>query len=62
MRLPGHASGARGRTGVSLALPGGLAASIIHLGPSETLDQTYDQLQRSLDGSGLHAVGPMWAI
>jgi effector-binding domain-containing protein len=47
---------------VSLLLPGGLAASIIHLGPYETLDQTYDQLQRSLDGSGLHAAGPMWEI
>jgi effector-binding domain-containing protein len=47
---------------VSAQLPGGLAASIIHLGPYETLDQTYDQLQRSLDESGLHASGPMWEV
>jgi len=46
----------------SARLPGGLAASIIHLGPYETLDQTYDQLQRSLDGSGMHASGPMWEV
>ncbi len=43
-------------------LPGGRVASIIHLGPYEALDQTYDQLQRSLDSSGLHATGPMWEV
>ncbi len=50
-----------GRVGSS-RLPGGLAASIVHLGPYETIDQTYDQLQRSLDDSGLHACGPMWEV
>ncbi len=43
-------------------LPGGRAASVIHVGPYDTLDQTYDRLQRSLDRSALHASGPMWEV
>jgi len=43
-------------------LVGGSVASIIHLGPYETLDQTYDQLQRAMDAAGIHPAGPMWEI
>jgi effector-binding domain-containing protein len=43
-------------------LPGGSVASIVHLGPYETLAQTYDQLQRAMDAAGLHPAGPMWEI
>ncbi len=43
-------------------LPGGRVASIIHLGPFETIDQTYDHLQRTLDASGLRPTGPMWEV
>jgi effector-binding domain-containing protein len=43
-------------------LPGGRAASIVHLGPYETLDLTYAQLQQVLDASALHAAGPMWEV
>ncbi len=43
-------------------LSGGRAASIIHLGRYDTLDQTYDRLQASLARSGLRASGPMWEV
>jgi effector-binding domain-containing protein len=45
-----------------VCLPGGRVASIVHLGPFETIDQAYDQLQRTLDASGMHATGPMWEV
>ncbi len=43
-------------------LPGGRVASVVHKGPYETIDQTYDHLQRALDASGLHPTGPMWEV
>jgi len=43
-------------------LPGGRVASIVHVGPFDTIDQTYDHLQCVLDDSGLHAAGAMWEV
>ena len=50
-----------GRVGPT-RLPGGRVASMIHLGSYDTIDETYDHLQRLLEASGLHAAGPMWEI
>jgi effector-binding domain-containing protein len=43
-------------------LPGGPVASVIHLGPYETLGESYERLNRTLEGSGMHASGPMWEV
>jgi effector-binding domain-containing protein len=43
-------------------IPGGRVASMIHLGAYDTIDQTYDHLQRLLDAAALHAAGPMWEV
>ncbi|HET7829635.1 MAG TPA: GyrI-like domain-containing protein [Candidatus Limnocylindrales bacterium] len=43
-------------------LPGGRVASVIHLGPYETIPATYQLMTARLEELGLHATGPMWEI
>jgi effector-binding domain-containing protein len=43
-------------------LPGGRVASIIHVGPYDTLEATYDVLMQRLAATGLRPLGPMWEI
>lgn len=43
-------------------LPGGRAASMVHVGHLEDLATAYVRLQRQLDASGLHGTGPMWEV
>lgn len=41
-------------------LPGGRVASIVHVGPYETLADTYGRLERRLAELGHGDLGPMW--
>jgi effector-binding domain-containing protein len=43
-------------------LPGGRVASIVHVGPYETLEHTYEHLQRWLGDAGVQGTGPMWEV
>jgi effector-binding domain-containing protein len=43
-------------------LPGGRVASVIHLGPYETIATTYQLMTARLEELGLRATGPMWEI
>lgn len=43
-------------------LPGGRVASIVHIGPYETLEQTYGKLQAWLAEAGIQGTGPMWEV
>lgn len=41
-------------------LPGGRVASVVHVGPYETIADTYGRLERRLSELGHGEVGPMW--
>lgn len=43
-------------------VPGGRVASVIHVGPYDTLHLTYDALVQRLPEMGLEATGPMWEV
>ena len=43
-------------------LPGGRVASVVHVGPYETIATTYGLMAARLDELGLHAAGPMWEV
>lgn len=43
-------------------LPGGRAASVVHVGPYDGLEHTYDRLQAWLAAAGIAATGPMWEV
>jgi hypothetical protein len=43
-------------------LPGGRVATILHVGPYDTLAATYDVLQRWLTDAGATPSGPMWEV
>jgi effector-binding domain-containing protein len=43
-------------------LPGGRAASIVHIGPYDGLELTYGRLQRWLADVGATTTGPMWEV
>jgi effector-binding domain-containing protein len=43
-------------------LPGGRVASILHIGPYETLERSYGELTRWLAGMGLQPSGPLWEV
>ena len=43
-------------------LPGGEVASIVHVGPYDTLHETYAQLQAWLGARGWSPTGPMWEV
>jgi effector-binding domain-containing protein len=43
-------------------LPGGRAASIVHVGPYEGLEATHDRLQAWIADVGATATGPMWEV
>jgi effector-binding domain-containing protein len=44
------------------SLPGGKAASVVHLGPYETIADTYASLQEWLLATGHGELGPMWEV
>jgi effector-binding domain-containing protein len=44
------------------SLPAGAAASIVHLGPYETLGETYDRLQVWFSEQGRHAADDLWEV
>jgi effector-binding domain-containing protein len=50
-----------GRVGPA-SLPGGLVASVVHVGPYETIATTYASLQRWLQTTGHGELGPMWEV
>ena len=43
-------------------LPGGRVASIVHIGPYDTLEATYNVLTQRLAAMGHQPIGPMWEI
>lgn len=43
-------------------LPGGRVASIIHVGPYDTLEDTYTRLTAWLADAGIQGSGPMWEV
>jgi effector-binding domain-containing protein len=43
-------------------LPGGRTASILHIGPYETIAQTYERLQAWMADKGVAPSGPMWEV
>ncbi len=43
-------------------LPGGRIASILHVGPYETINDTYARLEAWLADTGATAGGPMWEV
>jgi AraC family transcriptional regulator len=43
-------------------LPGGRVASIVHIGPYDTLERSYSELVRWLAELGLHPSGPLWEV
>jgi effector-binding domain-containing protein len=44
----------------TIELPGGTVAVATHVGPYETIDQTYSLLLREIDARGFARRGPMW--
>ncbi len=59
--LPIAASAGRGRA-VPVELPGGTVAVAWHVGPYETLAETYDALMRWIGEQGRAVAGPMWEV
>jgi effector-binding domain-containing protein len=43
-------------------LPGGRVASIVHVGPYETLEHSHAELVRWLAEMGIHPAGPLWEV
>jgi effector-binding domain-containing protein len=43
-------------------LPGGRVASIVHVGPYDTLERTYGELIRWLAEMGIHPAGALWEV
>lgn len=44
----------------SLVLPGGRAVQVLHVGPYETMKETYVKLQSWMDAQGLQPASGMW--
>jgi effector-binding domain-containing protein len=42
------------------SLPGGRAVESVHVGPYDTLSQTYDEVQRRIEADGLEPAPDMW--
>ena len=59
--LPKPASAGHGRA-VPIELPGGSVAVAWHVGPYETLDQTYGALMGWIAEQGRSVAGPMWEV
>jgi effector-binding domain-containing protein len=59
--LPAAAPAGQGRA-VPTALPGGTMAVAWHVGPYETLGDTYEALLAWIAGQGRTVAGPMWEV
>lgn len=44
----------------SFVLPGGPVVQVVHVGPYETMEETYVELQAWMDQQGLHPAVGMW--
>ena len=59
--LPSPAPAGQGRA-VPVELPGGTVAVAWHVGPYETLGETYGALMRWIGEQGRTVAGPMWEV